>query len=85
LVDLDDVEIDDKGRVDARALKSALKQLAKDKPYLVADSKTEKEDEEKTDDTDQGSGPKMNGKRKGSKETATREALAKRFPVLGRM
>lgn len=88
LIDMDEVDIDDDGKIDRRSLKAAMKDLAKRKSYLVDGGKDDDSDEE-DDDEDQRSSrrrssPTMNGKRKGSKEKATREALAKRFPVLGR-
>jgi chromosome segregation ATPase len=83
LVDLSDVDIDDKGNVDVRDLRAALKQLAKDKPYLLADKEDKDEDDSK-DDTDQRSGPSMNSTRKGSKKTKVDQAaLQRRFPALG--
>lgn len=81
LVDLSDVDIDDEtGKVDTRALKAALKDLARTKKYLVRPAAGKDED----DSDDSGaSGRKMNGKRKGDKDTVDRKALAKRFPALG--
>lgn len=81
LVDLSDVEIDEEtGKVDTRALKAALKQLAREKKYLVRPAA--KKDEDDSDDS-AASGPKMNSKRKGSKDgSADRKALVKRFPAL---
>lgn len=84
LADLSDVDVSDEGKVDKRALRSALKALAKEKPYLVKKRKT-------SDDTDgneagtEGSGPKMNGKRKGDKTAPDKAALAQRFPALNRI
>lgn len=80
LVDLSDVDIDDEtGKVDTRALKAALKDLARSKKYLV---KSAAKNEDDSDDSG-ASGGKMNGKRKGDKGTPDRAALAKRFPALG--
>lgn len=89
LVDLDDVDIED-GKVDRRALRAALKDLARRKPYLV--KKAEADDDNSDDEDTSGvrsprkaSGPAMNGNRKGkNKGELDRAALAKRFPVLGR-
>jgi hypothetical protein len=88
LVDLDDVEVDDDGTVNAKALRVALRDLARRKPHLV---KKPKQSSGESDDGDeeQGSGRRsagsMNGRRKGSGAAGkTREELAKRFPVLGR-
>lgn len=80
LLDLDDVEIDEDGTVDARSLRTALRDLAKRKPHLVK-SKTASDNTDE-DDTDSRSGSKMNGRRKGKGAEPTRAELAKRFPVL---
>lgn len=81
LVDLSDVDIDDEtGKVDTRALKAALKDLARSKKYLVQPAAGKGED---AGDDSGASGGKMNGKRKGDKGTPDRAALAKRFPALG--
>lgn len=80
MADLSDVDVDeDTGKVDKRALKSALTALAKEHPYLV------KKKAAAGDSTDQDgtvSGSKMNGTRKGTKGTTDRDALKARFPVL---
>lgn len=89
LVDLDDVDVDEDGTVDRRALRAALKDLAKRKPHLVKKPKVSDRDDE-DDDTDDDEEPRsgrparMNGRRKGSRDTATRDDLAQRFPVLNR-
>jgi hypothetical protein len=78
LLDTSDIDLDDKGNVDKRAMKAAIKQLAKEKAYLVKPAT-------KDDDAGDGTGTtKMNGNRKGSRGTATKDELAKRFPVLNR-
>lgn len=80
LADLSDVDIDDEtGKVDTRALRAALKQLARDHKYLVKPAAT---NEDTGDDSGASTGSKMNGKRKGDKGGADRKALAKRFPAL---
>lgn len=73
LADLSNVEIDEDGTVDRKALAAALKDLATRKPHLVKRDTT----------SDQGSGDKMNSKRKGQGQKADRAELVKRFPVLG--
>lgn len=90
MADLSEVEIDDEGSVDRKALKAALRDLAKRKPHLVK-TKESKEDEEEENEEEQedqrskSSGSKMAGNRKGSKgKGPTREDLAKRFPALRR-
>lgn len=90
----DDV-VDEDGNVDARELRRGLRDLAKRKPHLVKKSEDDpkargrktKDDEGEEDDEDEQSSsrPKsMNGRRRGTKDNASRAALAKRFPVLGR-
>lgn len=82
LADLSDVDVSDDGKVDKRALKTALRDLAKRKPYLV--KKKAKGD----GNTNEGeaSGSKMAGNRKGQKGTApTRDQLAASFPALRRV
>jgi hypothetical protein len=79
LADLSEVEVDDEtGKVDMRALKSALTALAKEKPFLVKKVKTA--------DATQGGGASaspMNGQRKGRKGSGPdRSALESRFPAL---
>lgn len=75
LLDMSDVDIDEEtGKIDRRSLVAAMKDLAKNKPYLV----------KKSDAGAGASGSQMNGGRKGETKTADRAALAKRFPVLGR-
>jgi hypothetical protein len=85
---LEDLELDDDGNVDRKALRAALRELAKRKPHLVVKKaggrKSDQDDDEDEGDNGQGSSaPTMNGKRKGDRTTADREALKKRFPVLG--
>jgi hypothetical protein len=95
-----DDAIDEDGTVDTRELRRGLKELAKRKPHLVKKieddpkaggrkSKDEDDEDDEEDDdepsTRRSAGP-MNGNRKGKgKAEPTRQALAKRFPVLGRM
>jgi hypothetical protein len=83
LADLSDVDIDEEtGQVDARALKAALKDLARNKKYLVKPKGGD--DEEKDDTKGTGGTPKLNGRRKGTKDTPDAAALKKRFPALNR-
>lgn len=82
---LDDLDLDDDGTVDRKALRAALRELAKRKPHLVvkkAGGRESDKDDDEDDETDRRSAPTMNGKRKGKRTTADRDALAKRFPVL---
>lgn len=89
LVDLSDVDVDEDGTVDRRALRAALKDLAKRKPHLVKKPQVSDQDEDEDEDDDQEprsrrSGAPMNGRRKGSRGDTSRTELAKKFPVLGR-
>jgi hypothetical protein len=89
MADLSDVEIDDDGNVDRKALKAALRDLAKRKPHLVKQSKKDdeqdEEEEDESKDDQRSSGSKMAGNRKGSKgKGPSRDDLAKKFPALRR-
>lgn len=79
LVDLADVDVDEDGTVDTKALARALRELAKRKPHLV--KKPQRGTDDTTDD-DQGPSRKLNGKRKGSQPAPQRKDLEKRFPAL---
>jgi hypothetical protein len=90
LVDLSDVDVADDGTVDRKALRVALKDLAKRKPHLVkkpakasgkADDDDE-DDEEQDQRSPRRSAATMNGKRKGNQGNTDRAALEKKFPVL---
>jgi hypothetical protein len=73
-IDLSEVEIDDKGKVNATQLKKAIKALAERKSHWVKTNE---------DSSTAASGSAMNGKRKGSDtQAADREALEKRLPAL---
>jgi hypothetical protein len=88
LIDLDDVDVDEDGTVDERQLARALRALAKRKPHLVKKAKASgSADENNDDDSGQGSTTRqMNGTRRGSRDQKpTREQLAKKFPVIGRL
>lgn len=79
--DLNDLELEDDGTVDAKAIKDLATKLLKDEPYLGS----KESDSEEDDDNDSGSAPSgrpMNGKR--SKDELDRQALAKKFPALTR-
>lgn len=87
MVDLSGVDVDDDGTVDRRALRAALRDLARRKPHLVKTkpaAKSKKDDDDEEEDEDQGSRrtATMNGRRKGSRQAADRAALAKKFPAL---
>ncbi len=87
LADLSDVDVSDDGKVDKRALKSALRALAKEKPYLTKKKAKASADDanEQGDGTNGSTGPKMAGKRKGDSGAPDRAALAARFPALNRV
>lgn len=88
LIDLEDVDVDEDGTVDARGLRAALKDLAKRKPHLVKQAKSngsasdDDDDEEEEEERPRRSARSANGQRKGSKGTSNKDALAKKFPVL---
>lgn len=89
LVDLSDVDVDDDGTVDRKALRIALRDLARRKPHLVVKkargrSSSDEDNEDESDDDQRSSAPPMNGKRKGEGRKPDRAALAKRFTVLNR-
>jgi hypothetical protein len=81
LADLSDIDVDEDGTVDKRELRAALKQLAKDHPYLVKAKKAG--DAGNVDDAP--SGRKLAGRRAGTAGTPDKEALKNRFSVLQRM
>jgi hypothetical protein len=87
LVDLDEVDVDDDGTVDAKALRLALKDLAKRKPHLVKPKAAPEDDEDDEDDDEEPrskrTAPTMN-RRKNRVKAPTRADLAKKFPVLNR-
>jgi len=83
--------VDEDGNVDERELRRGLRDLAKRKPHLVKKEEPPKTrgrkdstDDDEEDDEQSPSPKTMNGKRKGTKGTTDRAALAKKFPVLGR-
>jgi hypothetical protein len=88
LVDLDEVDVDEDGNVDAKALRLALKDLAKRKPHLVKKPKAAPEDDDDDEEDDdeeprsKRTAPPMN--RRKTRKAPTRAELAKKFPVLGR-
>lgn len=89
LVDLSDVDVDEDGTVDRKALRIALRDLARRKPHLVVKkargrSSSDDDNEDEIDDDQRSSAPPMNGKRKGEGRKPDRAALAKRFTVLNR-
>lgn len=79
LADLSEVTIDEDGKVDGKALRKALDDLAKRKPHLVKPAVPGT-----TTPPAGASAPEMNGTPKGAGDRSPdRAALAKRFPVLG--
>jgi hypothetical protein len=78
--------VDEDGTVDAKALRVALRDLAKRKPHLVKPKAVSSGDDD--NDEEPGSrrtGSTMNGRRRGKGSTPSREELAKKFPVVGRL
>lgn len=88
MADLSGVEVDEDGNVDRKALRAALKELAKRKPHLVKKaSKQEEEDDDDSDEDDKDqrskkSAPVMKGKRKGEATKTSREDLVRLYPAL---
>lgn len=83
LLDLDDVEIDEDGDIDG--LEDAIKALAKDEPYLLAD-KASKDDEDDDEDDDRPrrrrtGQPTGGGRKKGN---PNRDKLVSKYPALRR-
>jgi hypothetical protein len=95
LVDLEEVDVDEDGTVDVKALRRALRELAKSKPHLVKKAELTKgraqgddDDDEEDDDEPRSrqSANTMNRQRRGTKgKTPSRQELAKKFPVLNRL
>lgn len=79
LTDLEDVDVEDDGTVDKRALKAALKKTALEHPYLV--KKVVKDTSTDSGAGTGGTGSTMN-RRTGKPQTPDRATLASRFPVL---
>lgn len=91
-IDLTDVDISDDGKVDGRALRSAVKRLAKEKPYLLKSKPAaRKSSTAGDDDDDSASGGSSGGgsasgrvvnKRRGQAPAKTTEAdLRKKYPA----
>lgn len=84
LIDLKDIEIDDEGEADAKAIKEAADALLKAEPYLAAGGEDGEDDDDGSDANNGApSGRQTNGKRK-SKDDLNQEALAKKYPALRR-
>jgi hypothetical protein len=85
LADLSEVGVDADGKVDSKALKAALTNLANKSKHLVKPAGDDG-DEDSNNGAGSGSGSVMNGQRKGDKgkgdKPPTREELAKKFPAL---
>jgi hypothetical protein len=79
LLDLDDVEIDEDGTIDG--LDDAIKELAKDKPYLLKPKAKAKDDED-----DEEPGRRRTGQPTGSRKKGqpNREKLVSKYPALRR-
>lgn len=81
---LEDV-MDDEGKVDSKALRASLKQVAKDKPFLV---KKEAGDKDEGDEGDgetppkDSSGSNVGSGRKGKQDAPSKDALRRKYPAL---
>lgn len=76
-LDLDGIEVDDEGNVDAKVIKAKADAFLKEHPYLAAD-----EEHSGGAGGDSASGRPNNGKK--SKDQVDYDALAKKFPALRR-
>ncbi len=76
-LDLNGIEVDDEGQVDAKVIKQKADAFLKEHPYLAADA-----EHSGGAGGDQASGRPNNGKK--SKDQVDYEALAKKFPALRR-
>lgn len=84
-LDREGVEVDKDGKVTGMA--EAVKKLAKAKPFLVKQVKSEEDDKKKEEDRKGPSGSGVgsgNGGGKGQPSSPTPEELRKRFPALGK-
>lgn len=81
--DLKDVEVNDDGEADSKAIKDAAEALLKASPYLKAGDGDDDGGDGDDDEVVNPSGRQTNGKKK-SKDDLDREALAKKFPALRR-
>lgn len=80
-VDLSDVEIDDEGKVDDKALKAAIKKLADEEPYLVAQDDSEDDDKDDTPRERTGT-PSSGSTRHRDKKNTERQKLLETYPSL---
>lgn len=89
LLELDEVDVDEKGNVDSESLTDAVNDLAKSHPYLLVDDskgsgKGEDDDDDEDDAGDQrkpSSGFHSNGRRR--KKKIDRKSMSSKYPVLG--
>lgn len=80
LLDISDVDVDDKGKVDADALKDAIKELAKNHPYLVKTGDGGKKgDEGKKPERPSGTQP---GTHRQNKNQVDQKAMAAKYRQL---
>ena len=90
LLDLNEVDVDDNGKVDAASLKDAVAQLTKEHPYLVKNesSKTGEGNDENDEDQDKErqtpSGTRSSGSRK-SRSNVRRKQIADKYGIRGRI
>jgi hypothetical protein len=79
---IEDDIVDEDGKVDKKRLKSALDRLAKEKPFLVAEKKSTKDDDDK--DLPESGEPAGRRSDNSKDEKAKQAQMRSRFPVLNR-
>lgn len=86
LLDLDEIDIDDKGKMDAASFKDAVKQVATDHAYLVKVVPANNTDDGDDENDEQVEKPKRSGapaaSRQQSNTSKNRQVLEKKFPQL---
>lgn len=80
LLDISDVDVDDRGRVDREALKDRVDQLAQENPYLVKQAEKKGKDERPKPERPSGSQP---GTHRRDRKQTDRAKLVGKYPQLG--
>lgn len=84
MADLSEVEIDDDGNVDEKALQAAMKKLADEEPYLVKSGKDDDEEEDEKDQrqVERTGTPSSGSTKKRKREADQRAILMQNYPSL---